>query len=80
MNLLYENYFSKSKDQNITAIFNFENELIFENNVSVPEISSNRGEINDLNLNEFVRTVLLNDFEQIFEIVVFLEDCQVESE
>ncbi|XP_044255131.1 uncharacterized protein LOC123005441 [Tribolium madens] len=78
LNLLYENYFSKSKDQNITATFKFENDLIFENNVTVPEISLN-GRLNNIDLDEFVKTALLNDYEQIFETVVFIEDCVIEN-
>ncbi|XP_015834885.2 uncharacterized protein clos isoform X1 [Tribolium castaneum] len=78
LNHLYENYFSKSKDQNITATFNFENDLVFENNVTVPEISLS-GRVNDIDLGQFVKTALLNDYDQIFESVVFLEDCTIDN-
>jgi hypothetical protein len=75
---LHENYFSKSKDQNVTATFTFEGDLVFESDVTVPEMTLG-GEVNRLDLDEFVHTALLNDHDQVFESVVFLENCSVQS-
>ncbi|RZC40837.1 uncharacterized protein BDFB_005868, partial [Asbolus verrucosus] len=78
LKLLSENYFSKSKNQNITATFTFQNDLIFESEVSVPEITLS-GDVNDINLDTFVRTALLNDYDQVFETVLYLENCNIKN-
>lgn len=69
---------SKSKDQFVPSTLNFKNGVIFENGATVSEIAL-AGNINDIVFEEFMRNVLLDDYDQVFETVLYLENCTIFS-
>lgn len=77
MTWLAENYFSKTKDQKITSVLEFDN-LTFENEITAPHMTL-EGDVNGVNLEEFIRTALLDDYDQIFEIIAYLEYITIDS-
>ncbi|KAJ8942440.1 hypothetical protein NQ314_010069, partial [Rhamnusium bicolor] len=77
LKLLFTNYFSKSKDQSVSAHMNFLDEVFFAGEVATPNIILG-GEVNDINFNEFVKTILLHE-PQLFENALYFENCIVGS-
>lgn len=73
---LSDNYFSRSKPQAITAVFNVENAANFHSDLLAPKLTIS-GRINGININEFVQTTILQDLDQIFEVPLYLESCQI---
>ncbi|KAF5285037.1 hypothetical protein FQR65_LT02349 [Abscondita terminalis] len=74
--LVAQTYFSKSKNQNISAFYNFDDSVLFENGLYASRAKV-LGTIGEINLDEFTTTALLNNFKQIFESTVYLEDCEI---
>ncbi|XP_018568702.1 uncharacterized protein LOC108908983 [Anoplophora glabripennis] len=75
LELIRDNYFSKTKNQTVTANMEFSEDVLFFETVSTPKLNLD-GEINGINMQKFVETVLLND-DQLFERPVYLETCRV---
>ncbi|XP_060530312.1 uncharacterized protein LOC132704368 [Cylas formicarius] len=76
INLLAKNYLSLSKEQTILSNLVFENDVVFSGNVSTPEIFL-EGTINNVHLRDAIANILLDHVDQVFESVVYLEECDV---
>ncbi|XP_031339518.1 uncharacterized protein LOC116168016 [Photinus pyralis] len=74
--LLAQTYFSKSRDQNITARYTFEDRVWLEGGISAP-MAKVKGSVGGINLAEFMNTALLNNYEQVFENILYLDDCEI---
>ncbi|KAK4887273.1 hypothetical protein RN001_003544 [Aquatica leii] len=71
-----QTYFSKTKNQNVSAFYNFDDNVLFGNGIYAPRATI-RGAISEINLGEFVSTALLNNYEQVFENTLNLIDCEI---
>lgn len=67
---------SKTKDQTIRGHLDFTDGISFLNYVYAKEAVL-EGHVHGINLNEFIRTALLNDIDQIFEKPILLENCEI---
>lgn len=74
---LSSNYFSKSQNQTITSTLSFTNDVVFENLVTAQ--LNTTGFINDIKLEDFLQTVILNNTDQIFESPVYFENFTANS-
>lgn len=77
MDYLAKNYFSRTADQNISASLEFV-DVAFQNGVTAPKVNLT-GNVNDLDLREFLETVLLDGMDQIFEQTPYLDECYIKS-
>lgn len=73
LDYLGDNYFSKSRDQNISAVFTVNegvsfNSGLFAGNATVKE------NMYAMKMDEFVSSVILNNTEQLFEDIVYIEN------
>ncbi|KAL3267313.1 hypothetical protein HHI36_011443 [Cryptolaemus montrouzieri] len=73
---LKNEYFSKTKDQTIDAEIHIANHATFSGNLISPKMSL-EGTINGIKIPELLRTILLQDEDQVFEEVVYLEDVYI---
>lgn len=78
LNYLASNYFSRTADQNVSASLEFA-DVVFQNGVEAPKANLT-GNINDLDLKEFLGTALLDGMEQVFEQTVYLDECNIKGE
>lgn len=77
MNYLADNYFSRTADQIIPASLEFV-DTEFQNGVQAPKLDLG-GNVNDLDLKEFVETALLDGVDQFFEQLVYLDECIIKG-
>lgn len=75
LDLIKDSYFSKTKNQTVIGNMEFLDQVLFLDNISTPSLNLN-GEVNGINMDSFVKTVLLND-DQLFESVIYLENCRI---
>ncbi|KAF7271929.1 hypothetical protein GWI33_015227 [Rhynchophorus ferrugineus] len=76
LNIISQNYLSKTRPQNITSNLSFEH-VTFSNISSA--LLNITGPINGVALNGLLQTVLLQDVDQLFENPVYFENLQVED-
>ncbi|KAK5643847.1 hypothetical protein RI129_007692 [Pyrocoelia pectoralis] len=76
MQLIAQTYLSKSRDQNITATYTFEDNVLFQGGIFSPTAIV-KGSVGGLNLGEFINIALLNNYEQVFENLLYLDHCQI---
>lgn len=77
MDYLAKNYFSRTADQNVSASLEFA-DVVFQNGVTAPKVNLT-GNVNDLDLREFLGTVLLDGMDQIFEQTQYLDECYIKG-
>ncbi|KRT79229.1 hypothetical protein AMK59_8134, partial [Oryctes borbonicus] len=75
---LANNYFSKTKDQTITAHLDFTDGINFFQGVSASEMLL-AGHVSSIDISEFLRTAILDDGEQIFENTIEVESCGIRN-
>lgn len=75
LELVRDNYLSKTKNQTVSANLEFSEQVLFVEDVSTRSLKLG-GEVNQINLESFIQTVFLNN-EQLFEGMVRLETCRV---
>lgn len=75
--LIAQTYFSKTREQNITAILEFDDMVTFQEDLYADKAIIT--EINGINLEEFVSTAILNEYSQFFENTVYLNDCEIKG-
>ncbi|KAK9870805.1 hypothetical protein WA026_009763 [Henosepilachna vigintioctopunctata] len=75
---LRDYYFSKTKNQKITGGIYFANHVNFLGNLVSPKLAMN-GAINGIKISELPRTVLLQDEDQVFEEMVYLEELFIDD-
>lgn len=73
---LADTYFSKSKEQQISAFHIVSEEVLFGDDVASPELSID-GNVNGMNMDTFMKSVLLHR-PQLFEDTVYFEDILTE--
>lgn len=78
LQLLAQTYFSKSKDQNISARFDFRSGAAFQSNLIAAEATV-ENMVNDINLDEFLSTAILDGQDQVFENTVEIEECEIKG-
>lgn len=78
LELLKNNYLSKTKNQTVSANMEFSDQVFFVEHISTRALKLG-GEVNGINIEKFIKAVLLDD-EQLFEDMVYLETCRVKGE
>lgn len=73
---LSEKYFSKSKEQEISAFHIVSDDVVFEDDVASPELFID-GNINGMNMDTFMKSALLHR-PQLFEDTVYFENIFIE--
>lgn len=73
---LAEKYFSKSKEQKISGFHIVSDMVVFRDDVASPELIID-GNINGLNMNTFMKSILLHR-PQLFEDTVYFENIFIE--
>lgn len=76
---LEQNYFSKTKDQNISASYRVTDAVMFRNGVSARKADVLGDTLLGLSLEEFLSSVMLNNTDQQFEDIVYFEKCSVKG-
>lgn len=76
LQLLAQTYFSKTKNQTISARFDFSNGAAFESDLIALEATV-ENMVNNINLNEFVSKAILDEEDQVFEDIVDMEECEI---
>lgn len=74
--MLFDNYLSKTKNQDINGTHLISNLVTFINGIATPTVVV-EGDINGINLGRFIKTVLLNR-PQLFEDTVYFEKLSVD--
>lgn len=78
LQLLAQTYFSKTKNQTISARFDFSNGAAFESDLIALEATV-ENTVNNINLNEFISMAILDGEDQVFEDIVYMEECEIKG-
>lgn len=74
LDYLRDNYFSKSRDQNVSAVFTVNEGVSFNSGVFA-EKATVKENTYIINMDKFLSSVILNNTVQLFEDIVYIENC-----